>query len=212
MKKTLFIAIMAIFTANFANAQNAEDLSLNGNKTISVAASQAPVIEKLFTAWGKEFPGEFVEIFNTFKKTGKTNNQGLYDYKVDYAPKNGFIEIYGSHSFTVEVDGNYSKGDVITKEQILQAVYWNLANGNKLLGVSIRTDGEIFSECAVAFYEYNAAKGTLTPRADVNNNVLEAIGHDSETFVKLPKAGRDLKFVSSENGAEKTIKWNGNGF
>ena len=73
MKKTLFIAIMAIFTANFANAQNAEDLSLNGNKTISVAASQAPVIEKLFTAWGKEFPGEFVEIFNTFKKTGKTN-------------------------------------------------------------------------------------------------------------------------------------------
>ena len=42
--------------------------------------------------------------------------------------------------------------------------------------------------------------------------LLDAIGHDSETFVKLPKAGRDLKFVSSENGAEKTIKWNGNGF
>ncbi|MBQ5551070.1 MAG: hypothetical protein IIT32_08410 [Bacteroidales bacterium] len=212
MKKILVIALIAVFATITASAQDPEELRDTWQKTITVPNSQATIVEKLFTAWGKEFPGTFVEIFDTYKKTGKTDNQGLSDYKVDLAPKNGFIEIYGSWSMTVEEDCNFTKGDVVTREQILQAVYWNLPNGNKLFGVSIKSDGEIFADCAVMFYEYNVAKGTMTPRADIVKKVMTAIEDDTETFVKLPKEGRDLKYYDYSSGGDKAIKWNGNGF
>lgn len=212
MKKFLFIALLAVLAASTASAQDPEELRDTWQKTITVPNSQATIVEKLFTAWGKEFPGTFVEIFDTYKKTGKTDNQGLSDYKVDLAPKNGFIEIYGSWSMTVEEDCNFAKGDVVTREQILQAVYWNLPNGNKLFGVSIKSDGEIFADCTVMFYEYNVAKGTMTPRADIVKKVMTAIEDDTETFVKLPKEGRDLKYYDYSSGGDKAIKWNGNGF
>ena len=212
MKKILFIALLAVLAASTASAQDPEELRDTWQKTITVPNSQATIVEKLFTAWGKEFPGSFVEIFDTYKKTGKTDNQGLSDYKVDLAPKNGFIEIYGSWSMTVEEDCNFAKGDVVTREQILQAVYWNLPNGNKLFGVSIKSDGEIFADCTVMFYEYNIAKGTMTPRADIVKKVMTAIEDDTEIFVKLPKEGRDLKYYDYSSGGDKAIKWNGNGF
>lgn len=212
MKKFLFIALLAVLAASTASAQDPEELRDTWQKTITVPNSQTTIVEKLFNAWGKEFPGSFVEIFDTYKKTGKTDNQGLSDYKVDLAPKNGFIEIYGSWSMTVEEDCNFAKGDVVTREQILQAVYWNLPNGNKLFGVSIKSDGEIFADCTVMFYEYNVAKGTMTPRADIVKKVMTAIEDDTETFVKLPKEGRDLKYYDYSSGGDKAIKWNGNGF
>ena len=212
MKRLLIIAILAVFAINVANAQSPEELRESWKKTITVPTSQDPIVEKLFLAWGKEFPGTFVDIYNTYKKTGTTNNQGLYDYKVDYAPKNGFIEIYGSWTMVSEVDGNFSKGDTITRENILHAVYWNLTNGNKLFGVSIEMDGEIFDDCTVMFYEYNANKGTLTPRADITNKVLGIVGEDTEVFIKLPKEGRDIKYYDYSSNGDKVIKWNGNGF
>ena len=154
-----------------------------------------------------------VDKFYEYKFTdGKIDKQDLDTVNVDYAPKNGFIEIYFSNSFVVDAEGNFEKGEVVTRENILQAVYWNLPSGNKLFGVSIKVEEEIFSDCTVMFYEYNVAKGTLTPRADITKNVLDAIDHDSEIFVKLPKQGRDLKYWDYASGADKVIKWNGNGF
>ena len=214
MKRILTIALLAVFVTITASAQMYDDyvdeLRDTWQKTISVPNSQDPVVEKLLLAWGKEFPNEFVEIFDTYKKTGDTKNQGLYNYKVDYAPQNGFI---------AEVDGNFLKGDTITREKILQAVYWNLPNGNKLFGVSIEIDGEIFANCMIAFYEYNAAKGTLTPRFDVVKRIYDKMGisyppeaDETEIFVKLPKVGRDLKYNDFSSDRDKVIKWNGNGF
>ena len=216
MKNSILIAILAVFAFNAATAQifdyDVDEIRDSWNKTITVPASDAPIVEKLFKAWSKEFPTVFAGIFDTYKKTGTTKNQGLYDYKVDYAPKNGFIEIYGSWTRIAEVDGNYAKGDTITKEHILHAVYWNLPSGNKLFGVSIEADGECFANCAVFFYEYNASKGTLVPRADIVKNVMTIVGDDTEIFVKLPKTGRDLKYNDFSSETDKVIKWNGNGF
>ncbi|MCR5453927.1 MAG: hypothetical protein K6F33_02950 [Bacteroidales bacterium] len=216
MKRLLIIAFLAVFSTITASAQtydyDVDELRDNWNKTISVPASDAPIVEKLFMAWSKEFPTTFAEILNTYKKTGKTDNQGLYDYKVDYAPKNGFIEVYGTWSMISDVDGNYSKGDTITRNNILQAVYWNLQNGNKLFGVSIEADGECFANCAVFFYEYNVAKNVLTPRTDITKKVLSIFGEDQETFVQLPKVGRDIKYYDYSSDSDKVIKWNGNGF
>ena len=223
MKRLLIIALLAIITAINANAQtydyDVDEIRDNWNKAITVPASDAPIVEKLFKSWSKEFPTTFAEIYDTYQKTGKTDNQGLYDYKVDYAPKNGFIEVYGSWSMTSDGEGQFAKGEVITREQILQAVYWNLPSGNKLFGVSIEVDGEIFANCAVMFYEYNAAKNVLTPRIDVVKRVYDQMGisyppegGDAETFVKLPKVGRDIKYYDYESNGDKVIKWNGNGF
>lgn len=223
MKRIFIIALLAVFATITASAQMYDDyvdeLRDTWQKTITVPNSQAPVVEKLLLAWGKEFPNEFMEIFDTYKKTGDTKNQGLYNYKVDYAPQNGFIEIYGSWSMIAEVDGNFAKGDTITREHIFQAVYWNLPNGNKLFGVSVEIDGEIFANCTVMFYEYNASKGTLKPRTDVVNRIYDKMGisnppegEEEEIFVKLPKVGRDLKYKDYSTDVEKVIKWNGNGF
>ena len=199
MNKLLIIAVMAVCAAGHAYAQEAEEVKDAWQKIITVPASQTSVIEKLFNAWGAQFPGKFVDAFNKYKKTGKADRVRYYgefaDFKVAFAPKNGYIEI------SMEAE----------KEHTLTAVYWNLPNGNNLLGVSICDAGEIFNNCTLAFYEYNTAKGTLTPREGTTNKVLNQINNE-EVFVILPKEGKDLKYYDYPSGTYKTIKWNGNGF
>ena len=217
MKKALIVAILAVCIANIAKAQNADEVKESWQKNITVPASQDPTIEKLFTAWGKEFPGKYVDAFNKFKKTGKADKIEVYednyrDFKVDLAPKNGFLEISTADTMIATVDGNFSKGDTVIRVNILTAVYWNLQNGNKLFAVSIEDDGEIFPECALAFYEYDVNKGTLTPRPEIVKKVMDIINDSDEIFIILPKEGKDLGFYDFQSEGMKTIKWNGNGF
>ena len=217
MKKALFAVILAVFTANIAIAQEADEFRENWQQTITVPDSEASTIEKLFEAWGKVFPGKYVDAFHKFKETGNADKIEVFedyqkDFKVDLATKNGFIEISTADTMIATVDGNFNKGDTIVRRNILNAVYWNLKSGNKLFAVSMNDDGEVFSECAIAFYEYDAKKGTLTPRTQTTKKVLDII-NDTETFVRLPKEGRDLHYSDySDYGKQKTIKWNGNGF
>ena len=217
MKKVLFIAILVVFAANVANAQEAGVVKESWQKTITVPASQASTIEQLFRAWGNAFPGAYVNAFNKFMETGKADKIEVFedfymDFKVDFAPKNGYIEISTADTMIATENANFSIGDTIVRSNILAAVYWNLKNGNKLFAVSINDDGEIFPECALAFYEYDAAKGTLSPCPKMVKKVLDIIDDDEDTFVILPKQGRDLKFYDFRTDGEKTIKWNGNGF
>ena len=214
MKKALLIAILAVFATCFANAQQAEEVKGTWQKTITVPDSQASTIEKLFTAWGKEFPGIYVDAFNKFKATGKADKIAIYDdimdFDVEFAPKNGYLEINGSHIFTITQDGITEE---FSRNHILAATYWSLPNGNKLFGVSINDDGEVFAECALVFYEYDVAKGTLTPRPKIVQKVMDFINDDEDTFVILPKEGRDLQYIDNLSGGKpKTIKWTGNGF
>lgn len=217
MKKVLFIAILVVFAANVANAQEAGVVKESWQKTITVPASQASTIEQLFRAWGNAFPGAYVNAFNKFMETGKADKIEVFedfymDFKVDFAPKNGYIEISTADTLIATENANFSIGDTIVRSNILAAVYWNLKNGNKLFAVSTNDDGEIFPECALAFYEYDAAKGTLSPCPKMVKKVLDIIDDDEDTFVILPKQGRDLKFYDFRTDGEKTIKWNGNGF
>lgn len=214
MKKALLIAILAVFATNIANAQDAYEVKETWQKTITVSDSQASTIEKLFTAWGKEFPGIYVDAFNKFKATGKADKIEIFDdvmdFNVEFAPKNGYLEINGTHVFTSTQDGATEE---FSRNHILTATYWSFPNGNKLFGVSINDDGEVFPECALAFYEYDAAKGTLSPRPKIVQKVMDFINDDEDTFVILPKEGRDLHYIDyHDNGKLKTIKWNGNGF
>ena len=41
---------------------------------------------------------------------------------------------------------------------------------------------------------------------------MDIINDDEDTFVVLPKQGKDLTFYDFQIGGMKTIKWNGNGF
>lgn len=217
MKKLVLLAIVAVVLGYTAKAQDAEEFRENWQKTITVSASQTTTIEKLFTAWGKEFPGKYVDAFNKFKKTGKADKIEIYednyrDFKVDLAPKNGFLEISTADTMICDVNANFSIGDTVIRVNILTAVYWNLQNGNKLFAVSIEDDGEIFPECALAFYEYDINKGTLTPRPKIVQKVMDIINNSEDIFIVLPKEGKDLEFYDSQIEGMQTIKWNGNGF
>ena len=114
-----------------------------------------------------------------------------------------------------QVDANFRKGDTIVRKHILNAAYWNLPSGNKLFGISIEDDGEIFAECALAFYEYDVNKGTLSPSPQMVKKVMAIVNDDPETFIILPKEGRDLKYLDFNPHGDityKTIKWKGKGF
>ena len=216
MKKYLFI-LVALLIGVAAMAQEADEVKESWQKTITVPTSEAPIIEKLFTAWGSVFPGKYVEAFNNFKRAGDAGYIEIYedfyvDFMVDFAPKKGYLEIDGSYTISIPVEGNAEYTEDIKKTHLLTAVFWNLKNGNKLFAISINDDGEIFPECALAFYEYDAQKGTLTPRPEITQKVLDIIDDDEDTFVILPKEGKDLKYYDFRTEKEVTIKWNGNGF
>ena len=68
MKKFLLIVAAALLGFTATNAQAPSDVNKTWEKTITVPASQASVLEKLFTAWGKQFPGDYVDAFADFKK------------------------------------------------------------------------------------------------------------------------------------------------
>ena len=201
MKKFLLIAAAAFMGFNAANAQSSTELKRSWQKTITVPASQATIIEKLFTAWGKQFPGDYVDAFAGYKKNPTKYTNGEGPYLIDFAPKNGYLEI----TETVQLD------------RTLTAVYWNLPNGNKLFGVSLNECSECpecgeeneYAKCdfALAFYEYDVAKGTLTPRPEISKKVLAITD-----YVRLPKEGRDLEYWDEKTETNKKIKWTGNGF
>ncbi len=219
MKKLVLLTIVAVVLGYTAKAQDAEEFREHWQETITVPASQTATIEKLFTAWGKQFPGQYVDVFNKFKKTGKADKDIVfsedYYYNVDLAPKNGYIEIFTADTTISDVDANFSKGDTIVRKHILNAAYWNLKNGNKLFGISIEDDGEIFPECALAFYEYDVNKGTLSPRPQIVQKVMAIVNDATDTFIILPKEGRDLKYLEFNPHGDityKTIEWKGDGF
>ena len=198
MKKLLLIVAAALIGFNAAEAQNPTEVRESWEKTITVPASQATIVEKLFTAWGKQFPGDYVDAFADFKKKPTWYTSGEGPYIIDFAPKNGYLNI----TATMQL------------ELALTAVYWNLPNGNKLFGLTINEcheggEGPDDAECefALAFYEYNASKGTMTPRPDLVKKVL-----GQTDYVNLPKEGRDLEYYDRKSESYKTIKWTGNGF
>ena len=189
-----------------AYAQDAELVKETWQKTITVTASEAPMIEKLFTAWGKEFPGKYVDAFNKFKSTGKADKVEIYedltmDFVVLFEPKNGYIEISNADTMIATVDGNFIKGDTIIRQHILSAVYWNLQNGNKLFAISINDDGEILPECALAFYEYDATKGTLNPRPKIVKKVMDIITMTKTLSSSFPSKAKTSSFTISRLGA-----------
>ena len=217
MKKILFIAFLAVFAAITASAQNAgqlqdnwyEHLQDNWQKTITVPNSQASTIEKLFSAWGKEFPNCFVDAYNKFKKTGeadniKINDKYEEDFDVELAPKNGYLEL---------------RMPMVEPNDFVTAVYWNLPTGNKLFAVSVQIGKDVevhadskFSDLyyyILAFYEYDIKKGILTPRPEISKKLL---GITKYEYVSLPKEGRDVGYYDKKTDEYKVIKWNGNGF
>ena len=83
MKKLVLLTIVAVVLGYTAKAQDAEEFREHWQETITVPASQTTTIEKLFTAWGKQFPGQYVDVFNKFKKTGKAAKH-LTDEQKEY--------------------------------------------------------------------------------------------------------------------------------
>jgi hypothetical protein len=57
------------------------------------------------------------------------------------------------------------------------------------------------------FYEYDATKGTLTPRPEISKKVLSVAD-----YPRLPKEGRDIEYWDNKTQSNQKLKWNGNGF
>ena len=174
MKKFLFIAFIAIFAACTANAQNVLQIEESWQKTITVPESKDPLIDRLFTAWGKEFPGLYVNAFKQYKETGKAKNIEYvgekFNFKVTYTPKTGNLDITSDKNNDLH----------------LNASVWEIRKDKILLGVSVF---EEMCAGALALYEYNSAKGILSPRPDLVNKVRDFVGEENAgTTCFLPYA------------------------
>ena len=174
MKKFLFIAFIAIFAAITANAQNVLQIEESWQKTITVPESKDPLIDRLFTAWGKEFPGLYVNAFKQYKETGKAKNIEYvgekFNFKVNYTPKTGNLDITSDKNNDLH----------------LYASVWEVRKDKILLGVSVF---EEMCAGALALYEYNSAKGILSPRPDLVNKVRDFVGEENAgTTCFLPYA------------------------
>lgn len=198
MKKLLVSAIAVMLTGSVF-AQKAEDLKNNWEMTIPVKNAQSTTLDKLFTAWADVNPGDFVNIYKKYKKAPAENIDG---YQVNYKPKNGYMKILEEVQF----------------DNILETCFWNLPNGNKLLGIYITQCHECGNcgededaEChnVLMFYEYETAKNRLSPRADITKKVMDQVG---KGYPSLPCEGRDIEYYDLKSGNYKKVKWNGNGF
>lgn len=131
------------------------------------------------------------------------------EYSINDAPRNGFIN--SDMGYQVDV--------------CLEVCYWKLTNGHSLVGVLIRVGQEAEDSptyCLPMFYDYDPAKGMMTPDEDVANTVKQLVGKlKSNPIVYLPKEGKDIEVImSTYDGPEvdgykwklRLLKWTGNSF
>lgn len=102
-----------------------------------------------------------------------------------------------------EVDAANGYMTSFVEGQIQEACFWKLANGHRLFAVSFDQPDEPVIR-AVLFYDYDPAKGTLTP---TKNGVLDfkpTFEGSMPTF-KLPKKGKDIIVDEYMPGWSKAI-------
>lgn len=203
MKRIFSVIIFCILGALSANAQSAEYLRDNWVTTIPVKQIKPHALDQLFSAWVSKFEGSTTDTYTEYIANPAAYPDGVVqDCEVTYMPKNGYLKL----SYKVQ------------KVNELQCCYWNLDNGNKLLGIYVvqcydcpecgEEDEWTKCESALMFYEFNTQNKTLDPRVDMVNRVMSVIGDNS---IELPCKGRDIEYYDFETTSYKKVIFK-NGF
>ena len=174
-------------------------------KTITVPESQDPLIEKLFTAWCKECPSWYTEAFNKYQETGKAKPFVWNGYQMDYSC-NKYLEIN-----SIDILCSYKDFRSVKYAYTLYTSIWTLKNGNPLFSIFVGED--VFINM-LAFYEYNAAKGTLTPRPDIADKVWNLVGDNNKnrTYIYIKSNSYNVEFFDHNTKQRNKIQWDINEF
>ena len=186
---------------------------------LSVMASQAQTWDSLYDAAKgieRSWKSKSLKVGNAYPqaKVHNLKNIAAYnpykdEYSINDAPRNGFIN--SDMGYQVDV--------------CLEVCYWKRNNGHSLVGVLIRVGHELEdvpTYCLPMFYDYDPAKGMMTPDEDVANTVKQLVGKlKSNPIVYLPKEGKNIEVITSTyDGPEvdgykwklRLLKWTGNSF
>lgn len=182
-----------------AHEQSIRNLQTTWATTIPVNGTQTAMIDRLLLAWAAKNPVPWIKYYQEYLEAPVNFNSEIVN--IDYAPKNGYLSVRALSQYNNDLD----------------ACYWNLANGNKLLGIYLLACHEVDEsdpsanpkfDDVLMFYEYDVQKKQLTPRPEMAARVTKQVGKNA---ISLPKQGRDITYYDFKVGATKTIKWN-NGF
>ena len=121
------------------------------------------------------------------------------------------------YHFVVDTpNGFVSASELGDDGENISACVWKRANGNKLFAVVVTKFHGLFPETKAFFYDYNAARGTLTPEINEVTGFVPSFTGSSgvdAVNIKLPQHGKTVVIEEYIMGWGSSIKhtfvWNG---
>ena len=203
MKKNLYFLLLFVMAVTSASAQDREFESCPldvidkgwGTKTITnvINGSLGIMLESFNRTWPTWMGGAICETMEQGLAKRVLDKETALTVTVD--TKNGYAEVDDGGT-----DGAY-----------MSACFWNRSNGHKLFAVRI---GKPTDPCLefVCFYDYDAAKKTLTPEPDILTGFRWGDrGEFTQIFCRLPRKGKTLLIDEWGNDGPKqhSFTWDG---
>lgn len=200
MKKLLALLVLGFVTLGaFAQEQNPlKELETirNGWEKKTITGVKSGNIIPLLTAFNKVWPtAPGTAILTDGTKPEAQDNE--YHFEVD--TPNGYV--------SANELGDYG--------QDLAACVWKRSNGHRLFAVRFTQSVGVFPHSIVLFYDFDAAKGTLTPESQALSAFMPAFNEADvdAVSIELPQIGKDVTVKEYIMGWYFSIKhtytWNG---
>lgn len=185
---------------------------------VSFAQEQNPLkeLETLRYGWAKKTitgvkSGNILPLLTAFNKVWPTDpgKAILTDGSKPEAQDN-------EYHFVIDTPNGYvSANELGDYGQDLSACVWKRSNGHRLFAVRFTQSVGVFPHSIVLFYDFDAAKGTLTPVDHALSQFMPAFNESSvdAVSIELPQIGKDVQVQEYIMGwyfsIKHTYKWNG---
>ena len=177
MKRMLlfFVFSATLLTVSAQKLYELDDLRAGWAKKTITGVQNGNIIA-LLTAFNKAWP---TAPGTAILKDGENPDAQDNEYHFEIDKPNGYV----------------SAGELGDYGQDLAACVWRRSNGHRLFAVDYCQSVGVFPQSSVFFYDYDAAKGTLTPEPNALTRFEPSfpVGEQSDAVLfQLPKVGKDV--------------------
>lgn len=198
MKKTAFtLMCLFMFLAACGNQpksdkqeEASESSSLKNNESATATKSGTLTVEAIASQWANKV----ITVENGGSAPGIEKLVDAFNSVWPSEASKGEKEVDAANGYLMQMEGN----------KILSACFWKRANGHALFAVNLGQPQAPVADQAM-FYDYDPAKGTLTPEKNAVTDLKTGFEGNRMEYV-LPRKGKEVLVKEYIPGWDKYIK------